>query len=71
MIMGYYGFDDMVFGCIAYTTTIDWVLLSVQDFGPGGGIDETPWTSDRVREWTVGLNIIDVTYVHMIRCYDD
>jgi hypothetical protein len=45
----------------------------VQDFGPQGciGIDETPWTLDRVREWTVELNIVDVTYVHMIRCYDD
>jgi hypothetical protein len=45
----------------------------VQDFGPRGcrGIDETPWTLDRVRECIVGLNVVDVTYVHMVRCYDD
>ena len=73
MIMRYYGFDDMLFGCITQADAIDWVLLSVQDFGPRGcrGIDETPWTLDRVREWTIGFNIIDMTYAHMIRCYDD
>jgi hypothetical protein len=55
--MRYYGLDDMLFGCITYTCAIDWVLLSVQDFGPRRcrGIDETPWTPDRVREWTIGV----------------
>jgi hypothetical protein len=57
MIMRYYGLDDMLFGCIIYTGSIDWVLLSVQDFGPQGcrGIDKTPWTLDRFREWTIGV----------------
>jgi hypothetical protein len=32
----------------------------VRDFQPQGcrGIDETPWTLDRVREWTIGDFIV-------------
>jgi hypothetical protein len=61
--------DMMICYLIIYVSTgvIDWFLLSVQDscqVGDVDGIDGPPWTSDRVREWTVyGLRISVIAYV--------
>ena len=66
-------YDDVVDMMICYLIifvsicAIDWFFLSVQDFGPiedVNGIIRTPWTPDRVREWTVyGLCISVMEYV--------
>jgi hypothetical protein len=47
------------FTALTYIGVIDLVLLSVQDFGPRGckGINGTPWTPDRVREYTIGVGL--------------
>ena len=46
----------MLFDYIVLTGAIDWFCLSVQDsrlIEDANGINGPPWTSDRVREWTV------------------
>jgi hypothetical protein len=73
MIMSNYGLMASYFYVLTYTCVIDSVFLSVWDFAPQGcwGIDETPWTPDRVREWTIGgLIVVYMTFLHMIRLYD-
>jgi hypothetical protein len=57
MIRRCYGLMTFYVVVLTQTSTIDLVFLSVKDFGPRGcrGIDETPWTLDRVGEWTIGV----------------
>ena len=52
-----YGMMTCYFVVLTQTGAIDSVFLSVHDFGPRGcrGINETPWTMDRVGEWTIGV----------------
>jgi hypothetical protein len=70
MFMRRYGLMTCYFVVLTKTGAIDLIFLSVQDFGPQGcrEIDGTPWTPDRVREWTIGgLIVLYMKFVHLIR----